>query len=325
MNRPPAETIEQEAAAWCARVRGDMEVSDWAAFAVWLDASPRHREVYDAIEAFWDDLEAPRRDASSASTPPVSRPARRRASEPRGRRRRIGLGWSIGALAAAALIGAFFLARPPQAPWEDQVTAPGQIRSIALDDGSRLTLGPATRIRVRLADKSRQVELVQGACAFDVAHEPARPFEVTAGDRRVRVLGTEFDVIRRDGGAQITVLRGLVAVADLDGRRPVRLARGERLTHRAGAQVDAITLADADRAIGWTRGQLYYDDVPLAEVAADFSRYGARKVRVDPGAAGVRVTGVFKQDEQTVMVRRLESFAAVRARFGADVIHLQAR
>ncbi|MDR6530203.1 transmembrane sensor [Caulobacter rhizosphaerae] len=324
MTRPSTSVLEQEAAAWCARLQGDMEAADWTAFTAWLELSPRHREVYDAVETFWLELDAP-----GAASKPSRRPIPRRAAQgaPRRARRRggAGLAWPLGGLAAAAVVAAILLAGATASRPADYATGPGQIRTIALDDGSRVTLGPSTHLRVRLTRKTREVELLQGASAFDVAHEPSRPFEVTAGDRRVRVLGTEFDVIRRDGGAQVTVRRGLVAVADLRGGHRARLARGQQLTHRAGAQTDAISTADPDQAFGWIQGRLYYDRAPLAEVAADFSRYGARRIQVDPGAASVRVTGVFKQDDQAAMVRRLESFAPVRARFGAHVIRLQAR
>lgn len=315
MTKPQISAVEREAIGWCARVRGDMEVDDWRVFTAWLDASPGHRETYDAVEAFWEDLESP-------AAEPIAPAARRVRTSARPRRR----AWLLGGLAAAAaILAAVLIARPPSSSWSDYATAPGQLRTVVLEDGSRLTLGPATHVRARLARGLREVQLVAGASAFDVAHAPDRPFVVTAGDRSVRVLGTEFDIVRAAGQTTVTVRRGLVAVGDLDGRSIVRLGKGQQLAHREGSLAQAVRAADPDQAFGWTRGQLYYDRTPLAEVAADFSRYGPRKVRVEVGVLSVRVTGVFKQDDQAAMVRRLEAFAPIRAQFGRDEIILKAR
>jgi transmembrane sensor len=66
---------------------------------------------------------------------------------------------------------------------------------------------------VRLEKDARRVTVHDGQALFDVAHDSARPFLITAGDETVRVVGTKFDVRRRDGQLTVTVLRGLVEVS----------------------------------------------------------------------------------------------------------------
>ncbi|WP_165184500.1 FecR family protein [Caulobacter soli] len=318
MTGSPDNAVEQEAVAWCIRVRGEMDVADWRAFTAWLDASLDHRAAYDAVEAFWEDLEAP------AAGAPVVTPFPRRPARPP--IRRSAFVWSIGGLAAAAaVVLAVLVARSPAEPWREYATPPGQLRTVALEDGSRLVLGPATTVRVRLAPRLREVELVDGASTFDVAHLSDRPFEVTVGDRRVRVVGTEFDIVRRAGRLMVTVRRGLVAVSDPRDGRTVRLGEGQELSHQEGATDQAVRATDPDRAFGWTQGRLYYDDTPLAEVAADLSRYGPLKVRVASSAISIRVSGVLRQDDQPTMIRRLEAFIPIRARFTRDEVVLEAR
>ncbi len=87
-------------------------------------------------------------------------------------------------------------------PWRvwgaDQRTAAGEQRVLTLDDGSRLTLAGDSAINLDLVDHQRHVTLLRGRAYFQVASDPHRPFLVEAGEARVRVTGTRFEV-RRDG------------------------------------------------------------------------------------------------------------------------------
>ena len=204
----------------------------------------------------------------------------------------------------------------------DYATGRGETRVVALADGSRLTLGGATTLRVRLTRGERDVALVDGEAAFDVAHEPARPFVVTAGDREVRVLGTEFNILSHADRLAVTVRRGLVAVSG-DGES-VRLAKGQQLTRVKGAGASRIGTVDPNTAFAWSKGQLVYRDAPLAQVVSDLNRYVSTPIRVDPSAASVKVSGVLSIDEEAAMIRRLELFAPVVSRRGANEIVLTA-
>ena len=89
-------------------------------------------------------------------------------------------------------------------------------REVTLADGTRLHLNRGSRVQVRLASATRHVEMSNGEAAFDVAHDPSRPFTITAGDRQVRVVGTEFDIVRTVDRFDIAVRRGVVEIRDAD-------------------------------------------------------------------------------------------------------------
>ena len=67
--------------------------------------------------------------------------------------------------------------------------------------------------------------MADGEAAFDVAHDPTRAFLIAVGDRQVRVVGTEFNLRRREGLTALTVRRGVVEVrpAGAPDAAPTRL------------------------------------------------------------------------------------------------------
>lgn len=70
------------------------------------------------------------------------------------------------------------------------VTAVGEQRDVMLVDGSTLHVNTDTALTVTLGGKERSVQLDKGEVLFDVTYDAARPFDISAGDRRVRVVVT---------------------------------------------------------------------------------------------------------------------------------------
>src|SRR3546814_9163491 len=58
----------------------------------------------------------------------------------------------------------------------------------------------------------RRVILRRGEASFEVAHNVQRPFVVSAEGLDVRAVGTAFVVGIEDGGVEVTVEEGVVAV-----------------------------------------------------------------------------------------------------------------
>jgi transmembrane sensor len=315
-----------QAVAWFVRLRDDdLADADWAEFCGWLEASPAHRAAYDEVEALWVDLDdAPiPEDAEEAVVTPL-RPRTRSAVASS---RRSVLRWALPVAACAVVGVGVWRLRPHDAeapPAQVYETAPGEIRAIALADGSRIDLDAASRIEVRLAPALRSVSLMRGEAAFDVAHDAARPFTVEVGDRTVRVLGTEFNILRQAGTMRLTVRRGMVAVAGAKGVLH-RLTPGQQLEHREGTAHSLVTRVSADDAFAWKHGVLVYRDRPLSEVAADLSRHSKLPVRVDPSAQRLRFTGTLSVDTLDAMLGRLETFMPISIERRATEVRLRAR
>jgi transmembrane sensor len=160
------------------------------------------------------------------------------------------------------------------------------------------------------------VTLSEGQAIFDVAHEARRPFFVAAGDRTVRVVGTQFDVRRLAGKVSVTVARGAVEVRPADGApgKAYRLHPGQRLDHQEGAAVVQVATAEPDEVLGWRTGRLVYRGQPLSEVVADLNQQFATPIRIeDPTLAATPISGVLVLDDQAAVIRRLALLVPISA------------
>jgi transmembrane sensor len=288
-----------EAADWIVRLQADdLTETDALAFDGWLAADPRNATAYDAalrvsreFEANADAVRQGLRDRRPARAPSFSR---RYAA--------------LGSLAAAALVAAVVVPAMMPATTTAYATATGEHRTVSLADGSRIDLNAGTQLSVTLGRHERQVTMAEGQAVFDVTHDAGRPFLITAGDRTVRVVGTQFDVRHRAGRLSVTVTRGTVEVRPRDGAsgEAFRLHPGQRLEHQEGAVSAQVTAAAPEQALGWRSGRLVYRDQPLSVVVADLNAQFAKPIRVtDPALAATPISGVFIVDSEDAVVRRL--------------------
>jgi transmembrane sensor len=284
-----SEEIEAEAAGWAARIdRGPIDGDDKAKMAAWLAADPRHLGAYaraEAVSATFDRMRALKAPGGVTATPVVSR--------------RAVLGWS--SLAAAAVAGVLFVPATRDSGERRYASARGELQQVALAEGSLLTLGTDSEVVVRLVDDSRQVSLLQGSAMFDVAHDTARPFTVTAGPMAITALGTSFSVERDLTGGRVIVREGTVAVAR-GTDRPELARAGDRAiwTSAAGGpiEVTAIDPVALRRELAWTEGMLAFEGRSIAEAAAAFARYSdIRIVITDPSLSRRTVTGWFSTSD----------------------------
>jgi transmembrane sensor len=320
MDRRRIEAMEQDAIAFLRRIDSSAGESDWLELQAWLEADPEHRATYDRVERLFAELEAAAPQLTAGLDERPGAAAARRSSADRRGRARLFTRRAFGGFAAAAAAAAIaVVVMQPQAPVATQTyeTAKGETREVVLADGSHVHLNSASRLTVRFEKSRRRVELAEGEAAFDVTHDASRPFVIAAGERDVRVVGTEFDVLRHEGALRVTVLSGVVAIQAPERApatvQPVILRAGDQLDHRAGTRLWTVSKVDPQVAFAWKNGDLIYSDRPLDEVVSDLNRYFATPLRVEGPAASLRFSGVLKIEGEVAVVRRLEAFLPVEA------------
>lgn len=137
-----------------------------------------------------------------------------------------------------------------------------------LASGDQIVLDATSAIADDTEGATRSVSLLRGAAFFDVETD-ARPFVVTAGDLRVEVTGTAFEVGTFDDGGVVSVAEGSVEVS-INGQSWL-LGAGERLnwSYESGARLNAIDIANA---ASWREDTLISDGMTFGQIAAVLDR-----------------------------------------------------
>lgn len=300
--------IEQEARSWLVFLHsGKATPADYRDFRKWLGRDRAHAAAYRDCEQLMGDLGLLSIDAEGIPAAPIRAPARASAR----------LAAAGGLLAAAcamfAVMGGGWLTPEPVIRTEIS-----EIREIVLPDGSRVTLGARSSVIPEFTDALRIVTLVEGEAYFDVEKDPSRPFYVKAGDRLVRVVGTEFNVRAEVGRVSVTVAEGVVQV--MPGTNPAvaeqKLPAIEKAVLRAGARIVADEasgevrwdVVEPRQAASWREGWLTYEDARLSDIVADINRYSEQPIVLSSEEIGaLRMTAAFGADQVDQFIAGLEA------------------
>jgi transmembrane sensor len=205
-------------------------------------------------------------------------------------------------LVCAAALGGPSLLRDLQA---DHVTRTAQVRSIQLEDGSSVRLGPDTALRVDLAGTERRVTILSGEALFDVAPDAGRPFRVTTRDSVTTVLGTRFDVALLSEGTTVGVSHGRVQVAAVHGGSAFELGAGDWLNVATDGAVERASNLP-DHLLGGPEARLAVRNRPVSEVVDRLRPWFAGRIVIADGSVGrAAVTGVFDTADPEAALRAI--------------------
>ncbi|HAE27402.1 MAG TPA: hypothetical protein DCG58_09600 [Hyphomonas adhaerens] len=323
--------IEEEAAAWHARLNtGMLSGQEARAFNEWLADDPEHERIFRKGQEAMRNVSLMQGEADLAD---LMRPTPyQRISNSLyaarlwlARRVRSGRIYPFAAVAAACFALAFALLGTkttvkPEAPVTVAAeqplfeTATAEIRTIALPDGSTVTLGASSGLDVRFSDHERRVVLSEGEAFFEVEKDPARPFIVAAGGTLVRVRGTKFDVNLGAGQVDVAVLEGRVEVIRPENRNAdIRdidikhvLTAGQKVATPASGQIEPVKTVEAGSVAAWRRGELIWSDEPVRDIIVDLNRYSENPiVLADASLGDLEYTLVIQADEVRAGVQLL--------------------
>lgn len=304
--------IQDAAGDWLVRRQEHARPEIERAFAVWMDADPRHRIAYEQVMRDWEDSRLlvgsdVGRARKLVRAPFLMRHSTHVAAVGLGVFVLLGIG-SVGLLQYGYPVE---LLSPAQATTYE--TALGEIRTVSLADGSQLILDTATRVRVSLSAGERRASLERGRARFRVSPDSTRPFTVAVPGGAVITRGTLFDVSVENASPVVAVLEGRV---DLTGT-------GNAASHRARTLAAGQTAGLSDTVpprptrpgeTQWVSGMLALDGSSLGNAVAAINRYNHIQIRLaGPDLARLSVTGGFQ-------VHNPDAFAqAVAATFGLSV------
>lgn len=274
-----------EASAWLARLQGSSRTTAAeAAFKAWVAEDVVHARAFARVTETWDII--PGAAQLNASQAMVKTRSRRRVLQ------------ALAACLLLAVIGGGVTMYELRDPVYQ--TLVGGQQTVMLDDGTRITLNTDTRLTVAYTRTERRIVLSHGEAIFKDTEDPQRPFVVQAGDRKVRALGTAFDVRSDPRLLEVTLMEGRVEVspvgsgqADARADETAVLSPGERMTVRSNGE-QTLDHPNLEQITAWQRGEVMFDNANLVEVTTELNRYGKTHVRLDdPALAPLRVSGVF--------------------------------
>lgn len=145
---------------------------------------------------------------------------------------------------------------------------------VILQDGTEVNLnsGSSLEFPSRFVDDSREVRL-RGEAFFHVAKQEGKPFVVTAGEVRVRVLGTLFNLKSYEEEMEVkaTLLQGSVAFEA--GGDAVVVQPGEQAIFDKAAKQTNLHKVNTEPFVAWTHHLFYFDRTSLEDIMRSISRW----------------------------------------------------
>ncbi len=290
---------------------GELRPDEAAHLQEWIDSDIEIAQCVQAIRSPWTppgrtmiDVDAAFHNVRNQYTDRVQPVQRQR----RAGRRMMPILASLATI-MVAIGGAWFAFHQTQtfsnnhgAQWKSYVTARGQRGEVYLADGTKVTLAPDTRIRVRQdgLGADRHVELT-GSAYFDVVHDIRRPFVVRTADGIIEELGTAFAVetMPSEHATHVVVTSGRVTIRSFDSASsaidPTSYARvlsaGDAGVIERSGLTSVTNNVNVPQMLAWLRGEHHFVSAPLSRIVATIERwYDVRVEYANPEMARIPLT-----------------------------------
>jgi transmembrane sensor len=199
--------------------------------------------------------------------------------------------------------------------------ARGSKTTMTLADGSRVWLNAGSTISYGPAfDRdSRDIRLT-GEAYFEVAKDPSRPFNVSAGNVIVHAVGTAFNVkaYPDENVVETTLVEGKVEVEMKDGSAPVTVLKPREQVYyykpvREKEKLGKVLISkgiEPEQFTSWVNDELVIDNETLGSLAVKLERkYDVNIYFDDPSLKELRFTGILRNEtiEQVLDILRISS------------------
>lgn len=323
------DAITDAAAHWCMRLHAvDCSAAERLEFERWYDAHPLHAFEYEAMLEIWDVAEHLPRPETGA---PLTSPNANNLQLPIGKPER---SWRQYVVTAG--ICALALPLAAYAGWQlnllpdsyEHLEATDNVRHVTLEDGSQLELNLNTELSFSNYKDERRVTLNKGEAFFTVSHDTRHPFIVRAGEGKIRVTGTRFNVWMYEDQVRVNLIEGSVLVTSNAGSPGdgVRLGPSMQARYKRGDYMPQINQTyPNDNSLAWRSGKLVLDNLALRDALPLINRYLDKPLMLADNSTGaIRVGGIYNIKELNNLVNTLPKVLPVyltRNKEGSPVIN----
>lgn len=301
------------AIAWMVELRsGDAGPREQQAFAAWLADSPAHREAWQRLAGALESTFAVPAVARSRSGHAVDAVLTRAEGYSRQRRRAL-----RGALAIAGVgVASTWLGRGSGLLPDllaDLHTATAERREYALPGGSTLLLDARSSANANIHDGQQRVALRAGQVIASL-RSPATLLRIDSAQVQATLRAGRCLLRCAPARTLVAALAGTVTVAPRDAAiAPSHLRAGEAAWFGADG-MQRVDPADVPLLAAWERGMLAVRDRPLGEVVARLQAYRKGLMRIDAGAAALRVSGSYPLDDSDAALQALAETLPIAVR-----------
>ncbi len=311
---PPTGSAAEQADYWLALLNSPLlDQGQQLAFEQWLAASHENRLAWEKAQVWWQKIDtlsasqaAMLEQRLAANVKPVTQ------AKPVAKKNPLQLfnAWGFPAFACLLLaVWLGFTSLPLK--FADYHTGKGELKTLALSDGSTVLLNTDSSLSVDYSGRQRNISL-QGEAYFKVAADAQRPFEVQTESGRVRALGTAFEVKQLDADMAVTVYEHSVRVTFQQGETVDRLEEGQRIA-LSNQQIGPIENVNLKQTKAWQEHLLVFKNQPLQQVITELNRYRSGKIVImDHSLAEHLVTGVFDSSDPDAALATIEKTLAAK-------------
>jgi len=170
---------------------------------------------------------------------------------------------------------------PAEKPVFNTLYAPmGSRISFDLPDGTHGWLNSGSVLEYTFPFSQQRQVTLSGEAWFEVARDESHPFEVAAGNSRIQVLGTRFNVnaYPTEDYIEIALEKGKVVFTSPRIASAITMLPDERLVYHNN--IVTRTQGDASKFAAWKEGKLVFRGDPMSEVARRIERWYNVEVEV---------------------------------------------
>jgi len=298
MNSHDMNNASKLATKWFVQLSsGSATQKDYQACQAWREAHPENENAWKKIEQVTSQLKGFSTEVGVKGT------LRRLYDQPHSEGRRQLLKQLAVLMAVSSTSYLAYKKQPWQGLVADYSTQTGERREVALSDGTRLFINTSTAVDVDFDAAQRTLTLHKGEILIETGHEqgmPYRTFKVKTQHGAVTALGTRFSVRDHQDFSSVNVFEGAVKVSPQRSQgASITLQAGESV-HFSISAIHQKGLADY-AAVSWTQGFIIVDQLMLAEVVEELSRYRTGLLQCDPRISQLRISGSFPTDTDAAL------------------------
>lgn len=259
----------------------------------WLAAGADNRKHFEDLKSIWDSSVLLKTDAdvdvNKAWSAFRSRTSKEVAFKPQKRN-----WWMVTAAAVLIAVGLWVFAPSVSKTENNYITSATEnfTKADTLPDGTTVTLNKNSVLSYSkdMTGKKQREVILQGEAFFDVQPDPSKPFIISAGETKITVLGTSFNVKIKGHKTEVIVESGLVQVEN--ARQIARVKPGEKITS------DSLLLEKQtvkDEFYNYYRtGKLVCKDTPLQELVLNLNEIYQVTIEIEnPALRQKKINTVF--------------------------------